>query len=233
MKHIIVLLLTAVLSIGVSAQEIYLKPVDEAAKDPSLVEFRDKLIAAAERKDTKYVISVMDRDIELSFGGHAGITDFKEMWKPDAKNSVFWKEFLTILKLGGSFGEDIGDGVSRFFAPYTYSNFPDYPELDIFGDGAVIGTDVNLRAEPSMNGKVVGSLSYNIVKIDHKGSVLGSDPPGIKDPPIGAYKWYKVETLGGKKGYVSSDYVRGYIAHRIGLEKRNGKWKITFFIAGD
>lgn len=230
MKNIIVLLFVAVLAASGSAQEKYLKPVDEAAKDPSFVEFRTNLIAAAERKDTKYVIAAMDPKIELSFGGHQGIADFKEMWKPDAKNSLFWNEFLTILKNGGSFGEDTGDNVSRFFAPYTYSEYPDDPEVDLFRDGIVIGTDVNLREKPSTKSKVVGSLSHNIVKIDFQKSVLKKRPAGID---MDEYAWYKIETFGGKKGYVSGDYVRGGVDYRIGFEKKNGKWRMTFFLAGD
>jgi len=227
MKNFIVILFVAVFAVGGMAQEKYLKPVDEAAKDPSFVEFRTKLIAAAERKDTKYVMAAMDPKIELSFGGHVGAADFKELWKPDSKNSLFWKEFLTILKNGGSFGEDTGDDVSRFFAPYTYSEFPDDPEIDMFRDGIVIGTDVNLRESPDTKSKIIGTLSHNIVKIDFERSVLKKNPAGID------YAWYKIETFGGKKGFVSGDYIRGGVDYRIGFEKKNGKWRMTFFLAGD
>lgn len=220
----------AVLAAAMSAQEIYIKPVDEAAKDPSLVEFRDKLIDAAERKDTKYVISVMDPKIHLSFGGHEGIADFKQMWQPDTKGSLFWNELLAVLKNGGAFGEDTDEGNKTFYAPYTFTSFPDYPEMDIFRDGAIIGKDVNLRDKPSLNAKVIGSLSYNVVMIDHQGSVMKKKTPGIE---MDTYEWYKIETLGGKKGFVHADYVRGHVDYRIGLEKQNGKWKITMFIAGD
>ena len=230
MKNFIVFLFVAVLAVSGSAQEKYLKPVDDAAKDPSFVEFRSKLIAAAERKDTKYVIAAMDPKIELSFGCDVGAADFKKLWKPDAKNSLFWNEFLTILKNGGSFGEDTGDNVSRFFAPYTYSELPDDPEVDLFRDGIVIGTDVNLREKPDIKSKVVGSLSYNIVKIDFERSVLKKKPAGSD---IYDYAWYKVESFGGKKGYVSGDYIRGGVDYRIGFEKKNGKWRMTFFLAGD
>jgi len=220
----------AVFAAAMSAQEIYIKPVDEAAKDPSLMEFRSKLIDAAERKDMKYVISVMDPKIKLSFGGHEGIADFKQIWQPDIEGSLFWNELLAVLKNGGVFGKDTEDGNKTFYAPYTFTSFPDYPELDIFRDGAIIGKDVNLRAKPSLNAKVIGSLSYNVVMIDHQGSVMKKKTPGID---METYEWYKVETLGGKKGFVHADHVRGHVDHRIGLEKQNGKWKITMFIAGD
>ncbi len=228
MKNLIVLLFVAVFAVSGSAQEKYLKPVDDAAKDPSFVEFRTNLIAAAERKDTKYVIAAMDPKIELSFGGHQGIADFKEMWKPDAKNSLFWKELLAILKLGGIFDDSVPP--VTFVAPYTFSDFPNDPALDAFRDGIVIGTDVNLREKPSTKSKVVGSLSHNIVKIDFEKSVLKKKRAGID---MEEYAWFKVETFGGKKGYVSADYVRLALDYRMGFEKQDGKWKITFFIAGD
>lgn len=230
MKNFIVLLFIAAFAVSGSAQEKYLKPVDDAAKDPSFLEFRTKLIAAAERKDTKYVIGVMDPKIHLSFGGHAGIADFKELWQPDMKGSLFWEELLGVLKNGGALGEETEEGNKTFYAPYTFTNFPDYPDLDIFRDGAVIGTNVNLRNKPSLKSKVIGSLSYNIVMIDHGNSVMKKAVPGID---MRTYEWYKVETLGGKKGYVHADYVRGHVDYRIGFEKQKGKWKITMFIAGD
>ena len=45
--------------------------------------------------------------------------------------------------------------------------------------------------------------------------------------------WYKIETLGGKKGFVSAEFVRSPIDYRACFEKKNGKWKMTAFVAGD
>ncbi len=39
--------------------------------------------------------------------------------------------------------------------------------------------------------------------------------------------------LGGKKGYVSVKFVRSPIDYRACFEKKNGKWKMNTFVAGD
>ena len=82
-------------------------PVDEANLEPSFVAFRAKLIAAAERKDAKYILSIVDPKISNGFAGLDGIANFKKEWKLESKNSEFWNVFLPVIKNGGHF---IGEG---------------------------------------------------------------------------------------------------------------------------
>jgi hypothetical protein len=203
------------------AQERYVRPVDEAAKDPSFLAFRNKLIAAAERKDLKYVMGVMDPNIELSFGGHSGLKDFREYWKDEA---AFWKEFLPVIKNGGSFAPPAEASGRTFVAPYSFSS---WPELDAFDHHMIFGSGVNLREKPSIDAKVLHGLSYNIVKI------TGALPAPTEQKPDIPADWYRVETLGGKKGWVKAEFVRSPIDYRAGFEKKKDQWKMTFFIAGD
>jgi hypothetical protein len=220
---ILVVLCFAVFSIfNVSAQERYVRPVDEAKKDASFLAFRTKLIEAAKRRDAKYVLSIVDRNILSSYGGDGGVEEFKKMWELNSPNSKFWKEFLTVMTNGGTFSEEEGSKI--FSAPYTFNGFPE--DLDAFDYSAIFGNNVNLRAKPDLNSKTNAQLSYNIVKVDYQNSVKksGSDEE---------YSWLKIETLGGKKGFVKSEFVRSPIDYRAGFEKKNGQWKMTFFIAGD
>ena len=66
----------------------------------------------------------------------------------------------------------------------------------------------------------------NIVKVDYENSV--SD--GKQEP---TYSWLKVETLGGKKGFVGAEFVRSPIDYRAIFVKEKGKWKMSTFVAGD
>lgn len=203
-------------------QERYVLPVDEAKQDPSFFAFREKLIAAAERHDAAFILSIIDPKIELSFGGDAGIADFKRIWKIGSKNSPFWDEFLPVMKNGGSF---VRDGKTKiFYAPYTFNGFPN--DIDSFEYEAIFGSSVNLRERPEAASPIVGSLSYNIVKIDYENSVKESRNKET-------YVWLKIETLGGKKGFVKSEFVRSPIDYRAAFEKKRGVWKMTAFIAGD
>ena len=199
-----------------SQQERFVRPVDEAAKNPSFKLFRDNLLKAANRRDVKYILSVVDANIQNSFGGDDGIRNFKTIWKINNPKSKFWDEFITVISNGGAF---YTEATSRgtFCAPYTFMKFPS--DVDAFEYSVIFGNNVNLRAEPAADAPIVANLSYNIVK------------PAFANEDHS--NWVKVETLGGKKGFVAAKFVRSSIAYRACFEKLKGKWKMTAFIAGD
>ena len=207
-------------SINVSAQkERYVRPVDEGTKDKSFSVFRAKLIEAVKNRDKKYLLSILDPNIQASFGGDAGIADFKKMWKIDSSKSKLWDELRVVLSNGGTFSDK-----KTFAAPYSFNGFPE--DLDAFEHQMIFGNNVNLRAKPNLSAELVSNLSYNIVKVDYENSV--SD--GKTDA---TYLWLKVETLGGKKGFVSAEFVRSPIDYRAIFVKEKGKWKMSAFVAGD
>lgn len=207
---------------AVAAQERFVKPVDEAKKDASFLAFRTKLIAAAKRRDAKYILGIVDPKISNTFGGDDGIRYFKRVWKLESPKSEFWNEFLTVITNGGNFSEEGGNKI--FSAPYLFLSFPD--DLDAFTYSAIFGNNVNLRTKPDMKAAIAARLSYNVVKVDFENSVE-------KSSRTGEYSWLKVETLGGTKGFVKAEFVRSPIDYRAGFEKKNGKWKMIYFIAGD
>lgn len=198
-------------------------PADEAKMEPSFLAFRTKLIAAAERKDAKYILSIVDPNISNGFGGRDGIANFKKDWKIESKNSEFWAEFLPVIKNGGHFIGEGNNRLSLFAAPYTYYGFPD--DLDGVPNFAIFGSEVNLRKAPSVGSEVVAKLSYNIVELIEDAASTAEDQRKSG--------WYKVKTLGGLTGYVKSEFVRADIDYRAGFAKKRGVWKMTFFLAGD
>ncbi|MBK9163999.1 MAG: SH3 domain-containing protein [Acidobacteria bacterium] len=206
-----------VFAVAAAGQERFVRPVDEASQDASFLAFRTKLIAAAERKDLKYVMGVMDPKIQLSFGGHEGLKGFRELY---TKEADFWKVFLPVIKNGGKWLRERGSP-KIFSAPYSFSAFPD--DLDGFEHNVIFGNNVNMRESPAMTGRVIERLSYNIVRI------TGSEPADTDKMA----EWFRVETLGGKKGWVKSDFVRSPLDFRAGFEKKRGVWKMIYFISGD
>lgn len=208
--------------LSLSAQERYVKPVDEAKKDASFFAFRTKLVEATKKRDVKFVLSIVDPNIKNSFGGDDGIANFKKNWKIERADSLFWNEFLLVITNGGKFSSE--GNVKSFFAPYIFNSFPD--DVDSFTYSAIFGSNVNLRELGDAKSKVVAQLSYNIVKVDFENSVK-------KPKSKNEYEWLKIETLGNKKGFVSASFVRSPIDFRAGFEKVGGKWKMTAFIAGD
>ena len=217
------LLSATVLGIG---QERFVRPKDEGIKDRSFAAFRTTLIAAAERKDVNYILSILDVDVTSSFGGHEGISDFKSFWKISEKNSRFWHEFLLVMRNGGTL--ERSGGKTTFTSPYLFSAMPE--DLDQFEYHAIFGNNVNLRERPSPDARVIDRLSYNIVKIDEPSAIKRKTGTGESD---WEYEWHKVVTLGGKKGWVKAEFVRSPIDYRAGFEKKRGVWKMVFFLAGD
>jgi hypothetical protein len=202
-----------------AAQSRKLNPVDEAARDPSFRAFRNKLLAAVRKRDETVLYESLDPKITNSYGGDGGITEFKEQWKMRQGQTKVWDELTTILSMGGSFATVAG--VKSFCAPYVYSKFPD--DLDAYDYAAITGTGVRVRARPGLNALIVTNLSYDIVQLDRETSASGVDNRG----------WVKIIAPNGKKGYVSSQYIRSPIDYRACFEKKQGKWLMTALVAGD
>jgi len=211
-------------------QEIKLYPVDEGAQDPSFTAFREKLIEAARKHDTDFILSILDPQILNSFGGDGGIKEFKEQWKlvePDT--SKLWKELVSILANGGSFINF--DGKKEFCAPYVSSQWEKVAnQLPTGQDGvdyaAVAAEKVDLRLEPNLAAPVIGTLSYNIVKIDYDASV-----PDERDSDY--FAWIKVTSASGQQGYVPGKYVISPTGYRACFKKVGEKWNMTSLVAGD
>ena len=199
------------------AKEAKLHPYDDASRDPSFFIFRARLLEAMQQRDAAFVVSILSPNIKNSFGGNDGISEFRQYWKPERPDSKFWKTMIRVLALGGSFNGD-----ATFMAPYTYSKFPD--EFDAFEHGVVIGENVKVRKEPKLDGQVIGTLSYDIVKV--------TDWKPITEA-VKKQAWITVSLTGNAKGYIAEDYIRSPIDYRAIFEKKDGKWLLTAFVAGD
>ena len=196
-------------------------PVDEAAKDPSFLAFRQKLTEAARKHDLDFILNTLDPNIVNSFGGSEGIEGFKAIWELDKPQTKLWDTLTLVLALGGSL--NVSDQETSFWAPYVYSRWPN--DVDSFEYAAIIGTNVKVRSRPSLDAPVVATLSYDIVKF--------ADQSWLPAGEAGPDAWVKVITPAGREGFVSSRYVRSPIDYRIAFIKKDGKWSITHFVAGD
>jgi len=194
-----------------------LLPVDEASSDPSFATFRETLKGVVKRKDTTALLAVIDPKIRASFGAENGLPAFRKMWKLDQSDSKLWRELEEVLRLGGSF-KTLPDGPKVFWAPYTFSNFPE-DGSDAFTTLIVIDSDVPLKSEARASSKTLGTLSHDLVQIA-SGDRFDGD-------------WRKVVTSNGVSGYLPGAKVRSHIDYRAGFEKKTGQWTMTIFVAGD
>jgi hypothetical protein len=197
-----------------------LRPSDEGQQDPSFHAFRQKLLEAISRKDARFLLSIVDPNIQISFGGEEGIQAFREVWKPEDVNSEIWNTLAQLLRLGGTFGES----KNEFWAPYVFSRFPD--DYGGFDFSATIAKDVRVRSEPNDKAPVITSLSYDIVL-----NLSGSDSPEPKNKADPA--WVRIRLPDGREGFVSAQFIRSPTNYRAGFKKAGGKWLLTHLVAGD
>lgn len=188
-----------------------LMPVDQAARDPSFIRFRARLLDAVRRKDAEQVYAVLAPDVTSSFGGNGGVAEFREMWGAEHPASELWTTLGEVLRLGGTF---MGDSV--FAAPYVHGSWPD--GVDPFQYGAITGTGVRVRGEPWLGAPVIGSLSYDIVATTGERGSNGFRAIRLPD---------------GRRGYVSTQYFRRPVDYRAIFVRRNGRWLLKALVAGD
>ena len=190
---------------------IRLPPVDEAERDPSFSAFRERLLDIVERRDAAALLEVVASDIRYSFGNGGGRKAFEEYWNLGTGDSKLWDELGRVLRLGGSFRE------GRFVAPYTFSAWPD--GVDGFEHLATICEDAVARAEPSPRAEP-------FVRLDHH--VLPVGPEDRHGEP-----WRQVILPDERRAWIEDECVRSHVDYRAAFEKRDGEWRMVFFIAGD
>lgn len=196
-------------AIALAASLGVLQPVDEASRDPSFLQFRTRLLETVRKKDVAGLKAVVDAKINYSFGDNEpGWAGFKKFHEPELPTSELWPSMTKVLTHGGAW---VGQA---FQAPYVSARWPE--NLDPYRHGAILGKDVNVRAEPDPNAKPVGTLSYNLVEV-------------VEAAP----EFYKIKLPQGGTGYVSERFIEQPIGYRAYFEKKNGAWKMTTFIAGD
>jgi hypothetical protein len=195
----------------VRCEQLPLPFVDEAPNNPDFLAFRANLLDAVTSRDSAFILSIVSDRIRNSFGGNGGIDEFESYWQLDSEDSRFWAEFETVLRLGGALR-----GEGTFVAPYTTATWPS--SLDGFEHAAIVGSNVNVRAEPSLNAPVLSRMSYQTVRLTR------DRPPG---------EWQSVHLADGDIGYVNRAYLRSPNARRAYFERTEGQWVMTSFIAGD
>jgi hypothetical protein len=189
-----------------------LEPVDEAPRRPDFLEFRRRLEDAVSRRDESAVLAIVDPNVRISFGDGNGIEAFRKEHLGN-RDSNFWEEFATILRLGGRFRME-----DAFDAPYTFSTWP--ADLDSFECLAVVGTRVRVRAAPGLSAPILTTLDFAIIRAL---PTAGAATPG----------WRRIQLADGRIGYMSSQFVRSPIARRALFQLQDGRWRLMAYVAGD
>jgi hypothetical protein len=192
-------------------------PADEATRDPALVRVRAACLQAAKAKDFRQLQPHLDPKIQLSFGGDAGIGQFRTKL---AREAGLWEELVWVLENGGRFQQ------TEFTAPYTFT--ADTGNLEVEEAAVIVAEKVEARAEPRADAPVLATLGRQAIKVvDWKFS---------DKQPRPFYKrrdWVQVELADKRKAWIEARHVRSTIDYRAGFKKVRGVWRMNFFLAGD
>ena len=194
-------------------------PRNDSGKSAELQLFIQQLTNIIEGKDDQKLLGLLHPRIKFDFDEGMGIGKFKKKWKPEDANSELWRIMNKIVGLGGVFVKDGRDPFFNFVFPYV--NQVDLEDGDeYFNTLVVTGKDVNVREKPDVRSKIVGRLTYDIVRYNYEKSEMKA--------------WYFVQTADKDvSGYVSADFVYSPVDYRMFLTKQTGKWTISCLIAGD
>ncbi|MBA9078581.1 hypothetical protein [Rufibacter quisquiliarum] len=175
-------------------QTIEIPPVNETAAVPGLADFIKRLVIACDKKDTAYVLRVVDEEVAVSYGGGLyGKAAFLEEFLRQGGGFTTLKE---VLLLGGTHEQDEEyPGKAVYVFPYVqagklYKGKTDTLEIDPFLTAVGLERHLVVFKKPSLTAPQVGVLRYPLLKLDPDTNLLHS-------------KWAQVATFDHKiKGYV-------------------------------
>ncbi|MGH7471211.1 MAG: hypothetical protein ACRENP_24950 [Longimicrobiales bacterium] len=194
-----------------------LLPVDEA--DSAFAEFRRRALRALQQRDTAFLYGMLAPEIKNSFGGDDSIAGFKRIWKMDRPAaSQVWQALTRVLTLGGTMQG------ATFTAPYVFARWPD--GIDPFQHVAVTDENVAAYAQPDPTTEVMGRLSHSILPVAEWQGLADS---GIPLPTAFA----RVRLPDGRNAWVRGAQVYSPVGWRAFFERRNDRWVMTLFVAGD
>ncbi|MEM1006825.1 MAG: SH3 domain-containing protein [Pseudomonadota bacterium] len=201
-------------------------PVDQADTDPSLIAFRDDLLAKVAARDTDAVVAAACPDIHVSHSAETGPEAFRSNLTQTSENppddsgdqadtlrDAYWAALQDTLASPGYF-----DDQGEFWMPHQWRiTLPARldPALAYF----VTGTNVSLRQAPSQQAAVLAPISHEVVLV-----------PDYRD----TQDYQPVRLTDGTSGYMHRDFLWSMVGYRAALVKSDaGDWQICTFVSGD
>ena len=219
MRAVVAVLCAAILCGGTHAAEEarQILPADEAASDMTWLRFKNRLMEAVQKRDRKYILSILDPNVRNQLEGTRGIAEFRKQWEIDTPDTTLWRELASALQLGAAYVKR-DKGAAELCAPYLLARWP--PDLEPFDYGAIVARDSVVQAEPSATSQAIGSLSYHIVRVlDWEVDDKAGDAK---------QKWVRIRH-DGRDGFVPEEHVRSPVEHAACFAKTPNGWRMTAF----
>ncbi|AKQ42463.1 hypothetical protein CP97_11135 [Aurantiacibacter atlanticus] len=190
-------------------------PRDECLDQPGASEFLGSLDSAVQARDEQAFLALVADDVILDFGGGSGKALLRERLKDD--DLALWDELNELMTLGCA-----SDGARITMPWYFAQDFPSTP-----GAVAIVtGESVPLLEVPEDTTEPLAQISWDMVEVSFEDTAQHEN-------------FAKVSWNDGKagtrpyEGYIAKDRLRYLIDYRVIAARRNDRWSITNFIAGD
>ena len=196
------------------AAPVSLPPVEQCRGDAEFNRVRQQLRKAVDARDLEGVMTLMSDDVRVSFGGQSGPERFSDYWTAsDQDKELLWNELGDALKLGCAQATD-GEGNPYRAIPAMFVTGDDLDGFTTWVSlpGAVLRSKADAKAAAKMR-----LPSWTVLQeVEHDGG-----------------SWVEVRTPKGANGFVETDQARSLLDYRIIFGRRDGRWRITAFLAGD
>ncbi len=191
---------------------------NNSASDPAFAAFRRQLEEIVARRDLNALMPLVDAE-------RIGHSQFLERWQLtyNPRQSPLWDELAQLLRLGAR----------------PDSNGWTMPALDFSTPGAdrvleehippaergiIIGTMVNVRAEPGTRADLIDQLAWEVVRLDGPPDPATSMRIGEETHP-----WQRIVLHSGQTGWVWGKYIRPWNGTRAMIERSGSEFKLTRF----
>ena len=185
--------------------------MDEADRDPSLISFRDALLASVAARDVDAVVASTCPDVYLSHGGEGGPEELRTNLADNAED--YWSALQTTLSQPGYF-----DDQGEFWMPHQWQiTLP--ADLDPTIAYFVTGENVTLRQGASSDARIIALISHEVVLI-----------PQFQE----GVDYQRILLTDGTPGFMHRDFLWSMTGYRAALAKsETGAWQLCTFVTGD
>jgi len=184
-------------------------PRDTCAKVAGADDFRAQLADAVKRRDADAFVALAAQDIKLDFGGGASSAELRKRLAD--KSWDLWNELDELMALGCSANAQGGITIPWFFDQ-------DLGRINPVSGWLVTGERVPVLSAPDPGSAEIATISWSVVQL------TALDPE--RD-------YQQVQLSDKQQGFIATDKLRSVIDYRLIASSRNGRWRITSFVAGD
>lgn len=201
---------------------------DESYLDLDFLKFKNELLQCIIAKDKEKLKTfladfVFESKDTCGYPGCPPDEFMKYYFEESSEDS--WKDMFKIIRFGFSRIEDTNP---ENIVPHATLIFrePSYlKNVDTANEVIILGENVNIRENPSLQSKVIRRASFEKFNCDCNITTMKKS----KVQTVDGIDWLEIKLKSGEIGYVSLNLTSYNLIKEMTIAKINGEWKILSF----